>query len=89
MTFKLPQGYLRVEIQNRSSLEDQDFTNVFSKKSHGLPPKREVESAIEVVLGTSVDSIAPYRMTLIELKELKAQLRELLDQGFIRPSVSP
>ena len=32
---------------------------------------------------------APYRMTPTELKELKSQLQELLDKGFIRPSVSP
>lgn len=34
-------------------------------------------------------SKAPYRMTLVELRELKVQLQELLDKGFIRPSVSP
>ncbi|KAA0035500.1 pol protein [Cucumis melo var. makuwa] len=32
---------------------------------------------------------APYRMAPAELKELKVQLQELLDKGFIRPSVSP
>ncbi len=39
----------------------------------------------------SVDpiSITPYRMALAESKELKVQLQELLDKGFIRPSVSP
>ena len=34
-------------------------------------------------------SRAPYRMAPTELKELKSQLQELLDKGFIRPSVSP
>ena len=34
-------------------------------------------------------SIAPYRMAPLELKELKLQLQELLEKGFIRPSVSP
>ena len=33
--------------------------------------------------------MAPYRMAPTELKELKNQLHELLDKGFIRPSVSP
>ncbi len=34
-------------------------------------------------------SITPYRMAPVELKELKVQLQELLDKGFIRPNVSP
>ena len=34
-------------------------------------------------------SRAPYRMAPTELKELKVQLQELLDKGFVRPSVSP
>ena len=34
-------------------------------------------------------SRASYRMAPMELKELKSQLQELLDKGFIRPSVSP
>ena len=34
-------------------------------------------------------SRAPYRMDPTELKELKGQLQEILDKGFIRPSVSP
>ena len=33
-------------------------------------------------------SRAPYRMAPMELKELKSQLQELMDKGFIRPSVS-
>nr|GFC90520.1 putative reverse transcriptase domain-containing protein [Tanacetum cinerariifolium] len=39
--------------------------------------------------GVEPISKAPYRMALVELKELKDQLQELLEQGFIRPSVSP
>nr|GEW29701.1 putative reverse transcriptase domain-containing protein [Tanacetum cinerariifolium] len=47
------------------------------------------EFGIELISGTQPISKAPYRMAPIELKELKEQLRELLDLGFIRPSVSP
>jgi len=39
--------------------------------------------------GTAPISIAPYRMAPTELRELKIQLQELLDKGFIHPSVSP
>ncbi|RVW88173.1 Transposon Ty3-G Gag-Pol polyprotein [Vitis vinifera] len=55
----------------------------------GLPPEREVEFTIDVAPGTTPISKAPYRMAPLELKELKIQLQELLDKGFIRPSVSP
>ncbi|KAA3470037.1 Retrotransposon protein [Gossypium australe] len=54
-----------------------------------LPSKREVEFVIDLVPGTSPISIAPYRITPTELKELKAQLQELTDRGFARPSFSP
>ena len=48
-----------------------------------------MEFGIECVLGTNPISKAPYRMASPELKELKEQLQELLDKGFIRPSISP
>jgi hypothetical protein len=66
-----------------------DFPDVFPDKLPGLPPDREVEFAIDVVPGSAPISIAPYRMAPVELKELKKQLQELLEMGFIRPSVSP
>ncbi|KAJ8753515.1 hypothetical protein K2173_022756 [Erythroxylum novogranatense] len=65
-----------------------EFPDVFPEELLGLHPEREVELSIEVVPGTAPISIAPYRMAPTELKELKLQLQELLDKGFIRPSVS-
>ena len=47
-----------------------------------------MDLAIKIVPGTVPMSRAPYRMAPKELKELKSQLQELLDKGFIRPSVS-
>ena len=44
---------------------------------------------IELHPGTSPISMTPYRMTPVELQELKVQQQELLDKGFIRPSTSP
>nr|GFD55503.1 putative reverse transcriptase domain-containing protein [Tanacetum cinerariifolium] len=55
----------------------------------GIPPVREVEFNIKLVPGAEPISKAPYRMAPVELKELKDQLQELLERGFIRPSVSP
>ena len=48
-----------------------------------------MDLAIEIVPGTVPMPRAPYRMAPTELKELKSQLKEILDKGFIRPSVSP
>ncbi|KAG8499167.1 hypothetical protein CXB51_005608 [Gossypium anomalum] len=66
-----------------------EFPDVFPEELPGLPPVREVEFGIELIPGTMPISIAPYRMAPLELKELKAQLQELTDKGFVRPSSSP
>ncbi|KAA3479740.1 vacuolar protein sorting-associated protein 35B-like [Gossypium australe] len=66
-----------------------EYPDVFPEVLPGSPPIREVEFVIELVPGTSSISIAPYRIALIELKELKAQLQELMDRDFARPSFSP
>jgi hypothetical protein len=54
-----------------------------------MPPDRDVEFVIELQPGTTPISRRPYKMTLKELAELKVQLNELLDKGYIRPSSSP
>nr|GEY81361.1 transposon Ty3-G Gag-Pol polyprotein [Tanacetum cinerariifolium] len=75
------------------SIHDQpivsEFPDVFPDELLGIPPVREVEFNIELIPGAEPISNAPYRMAPIELKELKDQLQELLERGFIRPSVSP
>jgi hypothetical protein len=65
----------------------QDFLDVFPEELPGLPPDREIEFTIDLLLGTRPISKAPYRMAPLELRELK-QLQGLLDRGFICPSVS-
>ncbi|GJY51873.1 putative reverse transcriptase domain-containing protein [Tanacetum coccineum] len=67
----------------------QNFHDVFPDELSGLPPEREVEFNIELIPGAQPISKAPYRMAPVELKELKDQLQELLERGFIRQSVSP
>ena len=66
-----------------------EFPDVFPEEIPGLPPVREIDFTIELLPGTAPISKAPYRMAPAELKELKSQLGDLLDKGFIRPSVSP
>ncbi|WVZ97144.1 hypothetical protein U9M48_042699 [Paspalum notatum var. saurae] len=67
----------------------RDFPDVFPEELPGLPPDRDVEFRIDLVPGTAPVSKRPYRMAPDELKELKIQLQEQQDKGFIRPSSSP
>ncbi|KAA3477445.1 Retrotransposon protein [Gossypium australe] len=66
-----------------------EFTDVFFEELPSLPPECEVAFAIELIPGTAPISITSYKIVLTELKELQAQVQELLDRGFIRLSVSP
>ncbi|XP_073121898.1 uncharacterized protein [Henckelia pumila] len=66
-----------------------EFADIFPDEILGLPPMREIDFSIELVPGTLPISKAPYRMAPLELKELKDQLEDLLNKGYIRPSVSP
>jgi hypothetical protein len=61
------------------------FSDVFPEELPGMPPDRE----IELVPGTAPIFKRPYRMAANQLAELKEQLQELLDKGYIRPSASP
>ena len=66
-----------------------EYENVFLDELSGLPPYRDVDFTIELHPGTSPISMTPHRIALDELQELKVQLQELLERGFIRPSTSP
>jgi hypothetical protein len=67
----------------------RDFLDVFLEELPGMPPDREVEFVIDLLPGTAPISKRPYRMSVEELKELKKQLTELQEAGYIRPSSSP
>ncbi|WVZ85399.1 LOW QUALITY PROTEIN: hypothetical protein U9M48_032335, partial [Paspalum notatum var. saurae] len=66
-----------------------DFPDVFPEELPGLPPDGDVEFRIDLVPGTAPCLQEAIRMAPDELKELKIQLQEQLDKGFIRPSSSP
>ncbi|KAM2016493.1 hypothetical protein ACFX16_046902 [Malus domestica] len=90
------QGYLAHVVLNDNapnSVEDvhvvRHFLDVFPDDLHGLLPNRDVEFTIDLLPGTDPISLTPYRIALAELRELKVQLQELMDKGFIRPSTSP
>nr|GEU89804.1 putative reverse transcriptase domain-containing protein [Tanacetum cinerariifolium] len=55
----------------------------------GIPPTRQVEFQIDLILGAAPVTRAPYRLAPSEMKEFSDQLKELSDKGFIRPISSP
>jgi hypothetical protein len=66
-----------------------EYEDVFRDELPGMPPDWDIEFAIELQPGTTPISKRPYQMPPAELAELKKQLQELLDKGFISPSTSP
>jgi hypothetical protein len=66
-----------------------EYPDVFPDDLPGMPPDRDIEFVIELQPGTAPISKRPYCMPPNELAELKIQLQDLLDKGFIRPSASP
>jgi hypothetical protein len=86
-------AYVTTKLEGELKLENGpvvcDYRDVFLEVYSGLPPNQKIEFTIDLVPGTQSIHKAPYRMAPAKLKELKEQLQELLDKGFIHPSVSP
>ncbi|GKC36845.1 hypothetical protein Tco_1049229 [Tanacetum coccineum] len=88
---------IRAQVMEKKSdekrLEDipvvREFPEVFPEDLPGLPPVRQVEFQIDLILGAAPVARAPYRLAPSEMQELSNQLQELSDRGFIRPSTSP
>ena len=66
-----------------------EYEDIFLDELPRLPPQRDVDFTIELHPGTLPISMTSNRMTPTELQELKVQLQELLDKGFIRSNTSP
>jgi hypothetical protein len=66
-----------------------EYPDVFSEELPGMPPNRDIEFSIELLPETTPISKRAYRMDVKDLIELKKQIEELLEKGFIRPSSSP
>ncbi|GJS39109.1 hypothetical protein Tco_0564152 [Tanacetum coccineum] len=78
---------------NESKIKDipvvRDFPGVFPKDLSGLPPSRDVEFCIDLILGAMPVAKSPYRLAPTKMQELSNQLKELQVKGFIRPSSLP
>jgi hypothetical protein len=84
-----PRSYVVVTVQLENIPVVCEYPDVFPDGLPGIPPDRDVEFVIELQPGTAPISKRPYRMPPKELAELKNQLQELLDKGYIHPSSSP
>jgi RNase H-like domain found in reverse transcriptase/Reverse transcriptase (RNA-dependent DNA polymerase)/Integrase zinc binding domain/Retroviral aspartyl protease/Chromo (CHRromatin Organisation MOdifier) domain len=81
-------GCLTVDQQAALDALLTEFAVVFQEPT-GLPVDRPVKHKIELEAGATPPFRQPYRMSAVELAELKKQLTELLAKGWIRPSASP
>jgi hypothetical protein len=84
-----PSAYVSIATNLEEIPVVYDYPDVFPDDLSGMPPDRDIEFVIELQPGTTPISKRAYRMPPKELPELKTQLQELLDKGFIRPSSSP
>jgi hypothetical protein len=87
-------------VANRAKLDQLDtsqgsevlvvnvFPDVFPMELPGMPPDRDIKFVIELRSSTSPIYKTPFRMTTLELVELKEHIKELQEKGFIRPSLS-
>jgi hypothetical protein len=66
----------------------RDFPDVFPEELSGMPPYREVEFVIDPLPRCAPSFKRPYRMSVEELKELKKQLMELQEAGYIHSNSS-
>ncbi|KAK1606157.1 hypothetical protein QYE76_029830 [Lolium multiflorum] len=84
---------LKLNSMKEVKLEDipivNEFQDVFPKELPRMPPDREIEFTIDLIPGTAPIAKAPYKMGPKELKELKEQLDDLEQKGFIQESISP
>ncbi|KAK1648343.1 hypothetical protein QYE76_066148 [Lolium multiflorum] len=89
------QAVLGLELNSLKEVKIEDipvvneFQDVFPKELPGMPPDREIEFTIDLIPGTAPIAQPPYKMGPKELVELKAQIDELEQKGFIQESVSP
>jgi hypothetical protein len=78
-----------VELKLKDIHFVREFPYMFPDDLPRMPPERAIEFKIELQPGTTPIAKALYKMSLVEMGELKIQLQGMLDKGYIRPSTSP
>jgi hypothetical protein len=80
----------RLEVEQSRDMQDvNQYPNVFREELPSMPPDRDIEIIIELLLGTAPIYKSPYRMSTPQLRELKDHIQELEGKGYIHPSSSP
>ena len=82
----------KVSPEVRGKLKElvDEFKDVFPDTlPKGRPPKRDIVHEIRTEEGAKPPSRPPYRLGPAEQDEMEEQVKDLLAQGFIRPSASP
>ena len=68
----------------------QDYNDVLTEDiPSGLPPIRGIEHQIDFIPGAVIPNRPAYRSNPEETNELQRQVRELMDKGYVRESMSP
>jgi hypothetical protein len=93
-SFQLYAVHALESTENKDSkIEDypklQEFKYVFPEEISDLPPKIYIDFSIDIFPGSTPISRAPYRLRTPELMEQNMKIRDFLDKGYIKPSVSP
>jgi hypothetical protein len=76
-------------IQGSEEPVVNEFSDVFPEELPGMTPERDIEFVIEFKPKIAPIYKTPFRMTTLELAELKEHIKELLEKGFIHPSLPP
>ncbi|XP_040988984.1 uncharacterized protein LOC121236607 [Juglans microcarpa x Juglans regia] len=79
-------GNVSVEL---SALLEKFWDIMPDEMPNQLPPMREVQDAIDLILSSTLPNVPHYRMSPTENEELSRQIQQLLDKGFVRESLSP
>jgi hypothetical protein len=65
-----------------------EFPNLFPEELPGMPLDRDIEYVIDLVPGTAPIYKRSHRMATQQLAELKEHIKELVEKGYIHPSLS-
>uniref|UniRef100_A0A2N9EKX8 CCHC-type domain-containing protein n=1 Tax=Fagus sylvatica TaxID=28930 RepID=A0A2N9EKX8_FAGSY len=83
-------GVEKALLENGEGFAIVEFSDVVPEEiPHGLPPMRDMQHCIDLVLGSVLPNKPAYRLNPKEHEELQRQVEELIEKGLVRESMSP